>query len=78
VKQKMDKKILIAIIVTFLVAGTLGFFGGTYYEKQIALKRFTQMRGNFQGRAPGMMRQQFNNNLNNLPIQSQPNLNPTN
>jgi hypothetical protein len=39
----MNKEVLIAIIVTTLVAGLMGFYGGRYYEKG----RERNMRGKF-------------------------------
>ena len=68
--KNIDKKLLIAISITFVVAGLLGFFGGMFYERQSTLARFQQMRGNFQGRMPGTgTRPQFNGNL---PTETQP------
>ena len=62
--KKIDNKLLIAVSITFVVAGLLGFFGGMYYERQSAAARFQQMRGNFQGRRNGTgTRPQFNGTL---------------
>lgn len=45
----MDKKYILAIAVSVLFAGLVGFYAGRFYEVKTARKRFVNMRGGQQG-----------------------------
>lgn len=45
----MNKDLIIAVAVTFLLAGAIGFYTGKYYEQQIRRKMIQQRMQNVQG-----------------------------
>ena len=47
--KNLKKELVIAVAVTFIIAGLVGFYVGRYYEGQVVRKRFQQRMGT-QGR----------------------------
>ncbi|MFA6982262.1 MAG: hypothetical protein WC243_04580 [Patescibacteria group bacterium] len=47
--SKMNKQLLSAVLIAFIIAGFLGFYAGRIYEQKTRRNRFPMMRRELQG-----------------------------
>lgn len=80
-KKIFDKKLIIAIVITVIISGLVGYYGGRYHERILMRKNFTQRRDitNGQFRPNGGFHQNQNSNMqpNAQPAPTEPSPQPS-